>query len=119
MSTVLREPKVKRGSAWDQFLQHALQAAGDLTPQARELLRNDLRLQFDFPGKYVAYRDRWKKHGKKATLIRQVLAHGPSPLHLQKVLTTLSGRERAQVMLRYVTDPQCQELQVHYDLPGR
>lgn len=119
MSTVVRETKTNRDPAREQFLQHALRAAGDLSPQAQELLRNDLRLQFDFPGEYVAYRDQWKKHRKKPTLVRQVLAHGSSPLHLQNVLSTLPPQERAQIMLRYMSDPHAEELQVHYDLPGR
>lgn len=119
MQAKQRKSGSKHPSSWDLTLRQALAEAGDLPPEARERLREDLRLQFDYPGEYVAYLDSWKTQRQTRRLLRRVIAHSLSLKDLYEALAALSPKERANVVLHYAVDPHQQELEVHYDLPGR
>src|SRR5438552_2906161 len=80
---------------------------------------DDLRLQQDYPGEYVAYLESWTGKGNTRALVRRIVAHGTSLKTVNDSLASLSPAQRARVILRYAADPRQTELEVHYDLPGR
>lgn len=89
----------------EEAFRQSLRERGELHPEARQVLYEDLRLQFDYPGKYVVFMDRWKGRGSSRTLDRQILAHSTSLVEVQGPLDRLSPRDRAKAVLRYATDP--------------
>ena|SRR5205823_3852611 len=80
---------------------------------------DDLRLQQDYPGEYVAYLESWRGKGTTRAVVRRIVAHGTSLKTINDSLASLSPAQRTRVILRYAADPQQTELEVHYDLPGR
>ncbi len=102
------EPLNGMNPAWsiDEKVEWALQFAGELTPTAREQLRADTRLQFEFPDEYVAYRDTWTRRGKKRALARKVIAHSKSLVAVHKVTRGLSPRDRKGLVVRHCPDPE-------------
>ncbi|MCI0457677.1 MAG: hypothetical protein L0Z62_11965 [Gemmataceae bacterium] len=86
-------------------LETLVTSAGDLSAAARSRLREDLRLQLEYPDRYVAYLDTWSGRGEAQCLRRQVVADAHSLPELHARLAELPAEVRAKATLEYVLDP--------------
>jgi hypothetical protein len=68
-------------------------------------IREDARLQFDYPGETVAFIDCWKGRGRHRQLTRKVIAHAADITEFYQRFFLLPEDLRAQATVRYVTDP--------------
>ena len=89
----------------DDALETLLANAGDLSATARSGLRADLRLQLEYPDRYVAYLDAWTGQGEGRRLTRRVVADAPTLPELHALLARLPADVRARATLEYVLDP--------------
>jgi hypothetical protein len=94
-------PKAGTGEA----LEALLASAGDLSAAARSRLREDLRLQLEYPDRYVAYIDTWTGQGEGQCLVRQVVADAPALAELHARLAQLPAEVKARATLDYILDP--------------
>jgi hypothetical protein len=75
----------------------------DLPDEERQRIREDLRLQFDHPGRYVAYLDVWEEHDGAPVLTRQVVHTGDS---YPDVWEAARSHPRADLLVcEFVNDP--------------
>jgi hypothetical protein len=75
----------------------------DISDEQRLLVRADLRLQFDYPGQYVAFLDEWSGAGSARTLSRLVIHAGPN---YQDVWEATRTHPRAEeIIYEYADDP--------------
>jgi hypothetical protein len=103
---------------FEKLVREALEQASDLPPTAQARIREDLRLQADYPGQYVAYVDSWKARHKGRQLHREVVAHAQTLPDLHRRLSQLPAEIQAKASIDYVLDPEG-PIEVHYDLPDR
>jgi hypothetical protein len=63
----------------EEWYRSFLAQMGAISPEFRQRIYEDLRLQIEYPGEFVAYRDEWleKGPGESPKLVRHVLAHCP------------------------------------------
>ena len=87
-------------NASDSDLQGAVQELG-LSPREAEFLREDSRLQCEYPGKFVAYFDDWTSVEGVNRLIRNVVASGEKidemESELEKYLLTQGDESRHEI----------------------
>jgi hypothetical protein len=107
-----------RSARFRKALRQALEEAGALPPAAKARIREDLALQYAYPGEFVAYVDSWKVRNRARNLNREILAHGPSEGAVRAQLARLPREIRDKACVHYVTDPEG-PLEVHFDVPGR
>lgn len=113
------QAQLRCSPAMNAILARALEDAGELPPAAQERVCEDLRLQFDYAGEYVAYIDRFCIHKGVRHFVREVLAHNRSLKELHDAVADLPAAKRAKIIIHYATDPHRRELEVHYDLAYR
>jgi hypothetical protein len=89
----------------DETLEALLASAGNLSAVARASLREDLRLQLEYPDCYVAYLDTWTGEGEGRRLVHQVVADAAALAELHARLAQLPADVRARATLEYVLDP--------------
>ena len=72
-----------------------LAQTGAISPEFRQRIYEDLRLQIEYPGEFVAYWDEWleKGPGESPKLVRHLLAHGPD---FGEVYDVLEQRGKAE-----------------------
>jgi hypothetical protein len=73
-----------------------------LTVEEKERIREDLRLQYNYPGEYVVCLDTWEGDGPDRRLVRQVVDHKPC---LDDLDSTLTEHRDQDVSLRYADAP--------------
>jgi hypothetical protein len=97
--------KTAGSAAMDEALRRARQDAAGLPPEGLARICEDLRLQFLYPGEYVAYVDSWQ--GKRPTrqLARRVIAHAAAYPEVLEHLTSLPDKLRSRAQVTYVFDP--------------
>src|SRR5437868_6054 len=81
---------------------NALNRGGALAPLGRDRLLADLRLQVEYPGKYVAYIDRIKTVRQVRRLSRGLLAHGASLQDVQDAVNGASPSDQARIVIVFV-----------------
>jgi hypothetical protein len=88
----------------DAAVQDALRyCSPDISEDQRVLLREDLRLQFDYPGHYVAFLDDWVGANGARTLTRRVIHAGPN---YPEVWEATKNHPRAEeIFCVYADDP--------------
>jgi hypothetical protein len=89
----------------DETLRAARQDAGDLPPVGQARLCEDLRLQFLYPGEYVAFVDSWKGKRPLRRLTRRIIAHAVAYPDLLERLTALPDKLRTRAHITYALDP--------------
>ena len=89
---------------FDTAVQDALRYCPEnFSEDQRILLREDLRLQFDYPGQYVAYLDDWVGTNGARTLTRRVIQAGP---RYPDVWEATRNHPRAdEIVYLYADDP--------------
>jgi hypothetical protein len=67
---------------------------GNISPEFRQCIYEDLKLQFEYPGEWVAWYDEWLEQGrgKPPKLVRHLIAHGQDFGKVYDVLEQL-GRD--------------------------
>jgi hypothetical protein len=75
----------------------------DFSEEQRLLLREELRLQFDHPGRYVAYVDEWAERDGAPSLTRHVLGTGDT--YEEAWEATRSHAQADRVVCEYADDP--------------
>jgi len=91
---------------WEEALQNLVREYGHLPPQAFARLREDVRLQFEYPDQYVAYIDSWQRTGSGRQLVRKVIAHSACYADVYEQFVRLPADIRAKVELHYMIDPE-------------
>jgi hypothetical protein len=81
---------------------------GRPSEQQKELVREDVRLQLEHPGRYVAFIDSWKVVGDTRRLVREVIAASDSMVDV-----SLAVADVPNAQLRKVTDPKLRTVQIH------
>jgi hypothetical protein len=108
VSTSLRSPdtnsQVEPATPMEAAIAEAAQLAGDRSPDAVALLRENVRLQCLHPNEYVAYIDCWTVQGDLRSLVRRVVAHSPSLSELYHDLAALPSHDCAAVIIDYAAD---------------
>jgi hypothetical protein len=90
----------------EEAVQNLLRGApADLPAATVARIREDTRLQFDYPGETVAYVDTWKGRGQHRRLTREVVAHAADVAAFYQRFDRLSEDLRARATVCYVTDP--------------
>jgi hypothetical protein len=77
----------------------------DLPAATVARIREDARLQFDYPGETVAYVDSWRGRGQNRRLTREVIAHAADVTEFYRRFDRLPDALRARATVRYVTAP--------------
>ncbi|MFH0851612.1 MAG: hypothetical protein V1876_02585, partial [Candidatus Peregrinibacteria bacterium] len=103
-------PNVMADPGFEQDLEEARQQVGPQTPAEDEYLREDLCLQRDHPGRFVAYIDTWSTGSDgKPHLSREVLATGRDQAeldtHLSLSIAQISAERRGQIQKTFADDP--------------
>jgi hypothetical protein len=80
------------------------------TEEMRELVHADVRLQFEYPGEHVAYRDHLEQGPDgKAHLRREVLVHSPdAAIFLEgqrRLMTTPQDVPSSDIRTRFMISP--------------
>lgn len=87
---------------FEKVCQQVLNGYGELTPVAKDRIVENLRLQFEYPGQYVAYVDRFKTIEKVRRLCREVIATGRSSHDVQEAVRSCPPQDRTRVVVEYV-----------------
>src|SRR5262245_140767 len=90
----------------EEASQRAVEDAAQLPPKARERIREDLCLQFAYPGRYVASVDAWTEEEPSRRILRRVGADAPTLAELHERLALVAGEARTGACLTYVLDPE-------------
>jgi hypothetical protein len=114
----MRSATVRSSPTFEKVCEQALRNAGKVSPAARDRIREDLRLRFQFAGEYVAFIDRWKVQGKVRRLCREVLGHSPSLKAVQDAIAAAPAKDRPKVMVDFADDPD-DGMEVPHDLLDR
>lgn len=96
----------------DEALRLALQQTPGLHPDGQAILREDFRLQVEYPNEYVAFIDSWKTQKNGRQFVRRIIAHAKSLPPIHKAIAALSPKDQKRVVLRFASDPYPEVLDV-------
>jgi hypothetical protein len=103
----------KRPMSREDFLQRAFSAVNEeLSAAARQNLRANFELQYDYPAEYVVFLDDWEGAGRGRRLKRRVLGHGPRTeiKALSDLVASLSLKDQMRVQFLFIEDPFTEEI---------
>jgi len=88
----------------DEFDQARRLLGSDISPVVEQRLRQDVLLQRQYRGQYVAFVDRWKIQAGVRKLVRDVIAAAATPWDLEKELDRLSAVDRKALSRVFIED---------------
>ncbi len=91
-----QEATVERAITW---------LGGKVPSFTREALREDFRLQFNYPSQFVAFIDRWYKQGRARRLKRTVIATAATLWEIDDLVDALPIAQQRKVKVRFFEDP--------------
>jgi len=88
-----------------QALEEATAAAGVESPAARARLEEEVRLQFRYAGKYVAYTDDWNEQDGGRRWVPKIIAADALFQNVSREVEALPEQTKSQVHIEYQLDP--------------
>jgi hypothetical protein len=79
---------------------------GPVSHTTKECLRQDLRLERDFPNQFVAFIDQWRKSDDGTRcLVREVIDAASDKQELNNRIAELSATIQRKIQIKFVKDP--------------
>ncbi len=102
----LKSSSDSRNGKLELMVQRAVAWLGGKAPSfTREALREDFRLQCDYPDQFVAFVDHWRKQGRQHRLKRTVLASAPTMWEINELVDALPPAQQRKVKVEFFEDP--------------